>query len=99
MKNVLSAFNGDIVEKNNQISSLNIWLQEKEAPKSIQEQVNSLFNPVRIFLLPEIAVEDFYSYPEKLGLPSWLGQLNRTIDHHNSSDYNYGKENYQTDFY
>lgn len=99
MQHSLQAFHGELNEKLQHMAATTGWLETRKKPKSPAEITDAIFNPIREFKEADIAIEDFSGYPEVLGLPLWLGYLNRTIDHHSSSGIDFRNEGYEYTYY
>ena len=99
MKNNLKAFQGDFNEKLKHLSRLGKWLKSKQVHKSPAEIAEAIFNPIREFKASDCVIENYSDYQKKLGLPLWLGYLNRTIDHHNSKGFDFRNEGYEYTYY
>ncbi|MBK8329334.1 MAG: hypothetical protein IPL09_07665 [Bacteroidetes bacterium] len=96
---MLYSFQGKKEIKEELLVSISNWLDLKKKPKSAVEISNELFNPIRTFKSAECVLENYEEFPEKLGLPNWLGNLLCTINHNNSKGFNDSKGNYEHFFY
>lgn len=88
----LSAFHGNQIEKQYYLNEVHEWLQNKMVASSLHRVLP--FDP------SDSVLEDYESYPDKLGLPLWLSNLLCTIHRLNSRHFDFKSEKqYETYFY
>ena len=95
----LSAFQGAQKNKEFYVNQVHEWVQNKRIPRSPLEIVNEIFSPRKVFKPSDCILENYELFPEKLGLPLWLSNLLRTINHNNSKEVDGTGKNYELFFY
>lgn len=94
----LSAFHGQEELKNNCVEEFTAWVQQRES-KSIFDTAAEICSLIKTYTPSDFAFENYDSYPEVLGLPIWLSNLLRTINHHIPEDSFSFKDDYRKTFY